>query len=219
MRDRDSLTVVDPESLADEDAVRSATVHGVVLAAGTSSRYGERNKLLEPVDGEPLVTCAVRTVRASGVDGVTVVLGHDAARVGEAVADLGVDVRTNEGFAAGQSTSVATGVAAARDHDADAVLIALGDMPDVSVETVETLLEAYHHGAGDALAAAYEGKRGNPVLFDRRYFDALASVDGDVGGRNILQNDPDAVAVETSDPGVLRDVDHPEDLERREKER
>lgn len=219
MEDREPLEVVDPDSVANEDAVPSSTVHGVVLAAGTSSRYGASNKLLETVGGEPLVTRAVRTVRATSVADVTVVLGHDATRVREAVADLGVDTRTNDAFEAGQSTSVATGVAAARAHDADAVLVALGDMPDVSVESIETLLETYHRGAGDALAAAYEGKRGNPVLFDRRFFDALANVEGDVGGRTILRNDPDAVAVETGDPGVLRDVDHPDDLAELERDR
>jgi len=219
MTDRESLAVVDPESVTDQDPVESASVHGVVLAAGTSSRYGERNKLLEPFDGEPLVGHAVRTVRASSVDGVTVVVGHDADRVADAVADLGVDVRRNDAFEAGQSTSVATGVDAARAADADAVLVALGDMPDVAVETIDVLVETYRRGAADALAAACEGRRGNPVLFDGRFFDALATLDGDVGGRRILRTDPDAVAVETGDPGVLRDVDEPGDLSERDGDR
>jgi len=218
MGDRERLEVVDPASVAAEEPVATPTVHGVVLAAGTSSRYGESNKLLEPIDGEPLVARTVDTVRAAGVDGVTVVLGHDADRVRAAVESLGVDVRTNEAYAAGQSTSVATGVAAARERGADAVVIALGDMPFVAVETIDTLLTAYASGAGDALAAACGGHRGNPVLFDERFFDALSSVEGDTGGRELLASDPDAVAVETGDPGVLRDVDSPGDLAGREDE-
>jgi molybdenum cofactor cytidylyltransferase len=219
MAERDSLEVIDPASINGERSAASPAVHGVVLAAGTSSRYGESNKLLEQVDGEPLVGHAVESILSAGPDGVTVVLGHDAARMEAALADHEVDLRTNDAFASGRSTSVATAVAAARERDADAVLIALGDMPFIRVESIETLLEAYARGAGDALAAAYEGKRGNPVLFDERFFDALSAIDGDVGGREILQSDPDAVGVETGDPGVLRDVDRPADLAGREEER
>ncbi|MFC7078392.1 nucleotidyltransferase family protein [Haloarcula halophila] len=196
-----------------------STVHGVVLAAGTSSRYGDSNKLLEEVDGEPLVRHAVRTLSASSVDGVTVVVGYEAARVREAVPDLGADIRVNRAFEAGQSTSVAAGVAATRERGDDAVVFALGDMPDVAVQSVETLLRAYRRGDGDALAAAYDGTRGNPVLFDRRFFDALTTIDGDVGGREILLNDPDAAMIETGDPGVLRDIDRPTDLDGRNTDR
>lgn len=194
------------------DRETQRTVHGVVLAAGTSSRYGGANKLLEPIDGDPLVVHAVRALSASSVDGTTVVVGYEAARVREALADLAVDVRVNQAFEAGQSTSVATGVEAAREHGADAVVFALGDMPDVAVQSVETLLAAYRSGEGDALAAAYEGTRGNPVLFDSRFFDDLATIDGDVGGREILRTEPTAAVIETDDPGVLRDIDRPADL-------
>lgn len=212
MDDRETLTVIDPASVAAEEPVASPTVHGVVLAAGTSSRYGGSNKLLELIDGEPVVTHTVEAVRAADLDGITVILGHDAERVGAAVSGLRVNLQTNDRYAEGQSTSVATGVAAARERGADAVLIALGDMPFVSVETIETLLSVYARNAGDAVAAACGGKRGNPVLFDERFFDALSSVEGDVGGRELLYSDPGAVAVETGDPGVLHDVDSPGDL-------
>jgi len=200
------------QSTSATDREPQPSVHGVVLAAGTSSRYGEANKLLEPIDGDPLVVHAVRTICASSVDGTTVVVGYEAERVRGVLADLPVDVRVNHAFESGQSTSVATGVAAARERGADAVVFALGDMPDVAVQSVETLLGAYRSGEGDALAAAYEGIRGNPVLFDSRFFDALTNVDGDVGGREILRTDPAAAVSETGDPGVLRDIDHPADL-------
>lgn len=210
MRRRDSLPVVDPADLPSEESRPSESVHGVVLAAGTSSRFGGRNKLLEPVDGTPLVRRAVRTAAASDLDGVTVVVGHDADRVRAALDGLDVRIRRNDRFADGQSTSVAVGVAAARERNADAVLVALGDMPAVSVGTVNLLLSAYSRGEWTALAAACDGRRGNPVLFDGRHFDALRSVEGDAGGREVLL--AEGVLVETGDPGVLRDVDRPEDL-------
>ena len=192
------------------------TVHGVVLAAGESERYGPENKLLQPIDGDPLVVHAVRTAVESSLDGVTVVLGHEGDSVRATLEGAGFDntvvsYRRNEAFAEGQSTSLACGVVAAQECGADAVLVLLGDMPDVSVETVELLLAAYAGTSHDALAAAFDGKRGNPVLFDSVHFDALCDVEGDVGGREILLEEADAVTVETGDPGVLRDVDRPSD--------
>lgn len=210
------LPVIDPESPPGSDGQptdrANAVVHGVLLAAGASERYGGRNKLLERLDDVPLVVHTARTLLAADLEGVTVVIGHEAGRVRDAVTDLRVDVRENEAYAEGRSTSVATGVEAAGGRDADAVLVALGDMPDVAIETVDLLVRTYRAGVADALAAAYEGQRGNPVLFDARYFEALRDVEGDVGGREILLSAGNAVAVETDDPGVLYDIDRPEDV-------
>lgn len=109
---------------------------------------------------------------------------------------------TNEDYAAGRSTSVAAGVRTVRERDA--VLLALDDMPDVAVETVDLLVAAYRKGAGTALAAASDGLRGNPVLFSSRHFDDLCDVDGDIGGREILLQAAGAAAVETGDPAWTR---------------
>ncbi len=201
-------------------------VHGLLLAAGTSSRFGDRNKLLATVDGEPIVRHAARSLLASNVDAITVVLGHEHERVRDAIADLVEEtalpgsttppvrfVRAPD-YAEGQSRSLRCGIEAIqdRDPDADAVVIALGDMPDVLPATIDRLIAAYEVGAGTALAAAYDRQRGNPVLFDATHFDALVATDGDTGGRSVLLTAEDAALVETSDPGVVRDVDRPEDL-------
>jgi len=212
VRRRDSLPTIEPPADTEAPDDGDSAVHGVVLAAGTSSRYGDRNKLLERVDGEPMVHRTARTLLDANTAGVTVVVGYEAASVRAAVSDLDVGTWTNEDYADGQSTSVASGVAAARDRGADAVLVALGDMPAVTVDAVNALIAAYDRTDHDALAAACDGRRGNPVLFDSRYFDALLDVEGDVGGRDILLEEADAVAVETGDPGVLSDVDRPDDL-------
>lgn len=203
----------DPAEGDDADGERvDPSVHGVVLAAGPSSRYGDRNKLLASVDGAPIVRHATRTLLAADLDEVTVVVGYEADRVRAALAEESVAIVQNDRYAAGQSTSVAAGVRAASERGADAAIVALGDMPDVDVATIDLLVEAYAAEAGDAVAAAYEGQRGNPVLFDSRYFGALTEVDGDVGGRDVLLSDPDAVAVATGDPGVRYDVDRPADI-------
>ncbi|MFD1599534.1 nucleotidyltransferase family protein [Halobellus rarus] len=207
----------DEEGSSEEDDDRTrdrSRVAGVLLAAGTSDRFGDRNKLLATHDGDPLVRHAARTLLDAGLDPVVAVVGHEADRVVDALAGLDVAVVANDAYDTGQASSLRAGIGALRDSDAqvDAAVIALGDMPFVDPETVETLVAAYDAGVGDALAAAHDGVRGNPVLFDRRFFDALADVAGDVGGREILLTSGDSACVSVSDPGVRRDVDEPGDL-------
>lgn len=207
------LPIVEPPS--DEEAVTASAgvrVAGVLLAAGRSSRYGEANKLLEPIDGEPMVRRSARTLLEVRLDPVVAVVGYEADRVREALDGLELRVVENADFADGQATSVAAG-AESLPEDVDAAVFALGDMPWVRAETVSGLVAAYASGAGTALAAAFEGERGNPVLWDARHFDALATQSGDVGGRDLLYAVDDAALVETGDPGVGRDVDRPADVE------
>lgn len=183
---------------------------GALLAAGTASRFEGANKLLAILDGEPVVARAARTLTESSLDGLVAIAGHDRERVAATLPDR-IEVLDNPEYEQGQSSSIRRAVEAARERDADAVLFALGDMPRVRVETVEKLCSAYREGAGEIVAPRYDGCRGNPVLFDSRYFDALARVEGDAGGRELLESESVAwVAVE--DPGIHRDVDTVADL-------
>ncbi|QCS44776.1 nucleotidyltransferase family protein (plasmid) [Natrinema versiforme] len=202
------MSVVDSDSARDRDL----TIWGVLLAAGTSNRYGTENKLLESISGEPIVRHATRTLVSSSVDGVTVVAGYQADDIRTAVSGLDVEIRVNDDYEKGQSTSVQTGIETVCKHEADAAVIALGDMPCVASSTVNQLIAAYVTEKRPALAAAYRGQRGNPVLFDAQFFGALLSVTGDSGGRQLLLSADDGAAVETADPGVLRDIDLPSDL-------
>lgn len=187
---------------------------GVVLAAGTSSRFGTTNKLLADLDGKPLVRHAARTLLDARLEQVVVVLGHEATAVRDALARFDVRFADNPDYESGQSTSVRTGVQVTIETDAAAAIFLPGDMPFVDSATVERLLDAYRDGLGDALAPAYAGQRGNPVLFDRRYFDALSRVEGDVGGRSVLLESDDALLFNVDDPGVTTDIDTPSDLSR-----
>lgn len=211
------VTVSDVERAVDENTPTPSVV-GLVLAAGTSSRFGPANKLLADIDGEPVISHAVRTMLDAPVASVVVVVGHDADTVRDAVtdagteADTGVTVVENPAYSTGQATSVQVGIEAVGDAGASAVVVLPGDMPAVTPTTVARLIDAYRAGVGDAVAAAYHGQRGNPVLFDRRYFDGLLSTSGDVGGRSVLLDSDDAVLVNVDDPGVSVDIDTPDDL-------
>lgn len=190
----------------------SDEIAGVVLAAGTSSRFGAANKLLADLKGRPIVAHAVETMVASEVDPVIVVIGHDVDRVADALADQPVTLVRNDEYARGQATSVGVGIDALETFDVAAAVFALGDMPFVSPETVDTLVATYRTGPETALAAAYDGSRGNPVLFDRSHFERLADVSGDTGGRAVLLEGDRSALVAIDDPGVVRDIDTPADL-------
>lgn len=207
MNDRpdEGLPVVEPPtSIPETDLV----VGAVLLAAGESSRFEDGNKLLADLGGEPVVRRAARPVAVADLDPRVAVVGNDDDAVWDTLDGLGFHPVPNPDYANGQATSVRTGIRAL--EAVDAVLIALGDMPAVEPASVRTLVDAYLTGTGSALAAAFEGQRGNPVLFDRRHFASLADVTGDTGGRNVLLES--GVLVETGDPGVLCDVDTREDL-------
>lgn len=200
--------VADGTSGSDE----APRVGGVVLAAGRGSRFDGGNKLLAEVDGSPIVERATETLCRSGVDEVVAVVGHEADRVTAAVDRLVGAVRRNENYAAGQSTSVRVGVDAARERNWDAVVFMLGDMPFVHPSTVDAVLNAYASGDGTIVAPAHDGQRGNPVLFGRPHYDALADVSGDRGGRKLVETHEDAVLIAVDDPGAVRDVDRRDDL-------
>jgi molybdenum cofactor cytidylyltransferase len=207
MSDTDGKTS-DEEDRGDD----GPSVGCVLLAAGRGTRFEGGNKLLADVDGEPMVRRAARTLLAADPEEAVVVLGHEADAVREALAGLDLSERRNEAYAEGQSTSVATGVAAARERGWDAAVFALGDMPFVDPDSIDALVAAYADGEGTVLAPAYDGMRGNPVLFDATHFGALADVTGDRGGRDIIDEQGTLVPVE--DPGVRRDVDRGSDLDR-----
>lgn len=187
-------------------------VGGVVLAAGESSRFGAGNKLLERVEGTPIVRRVAERACESTLDGVVAVLGHEAAAVEEALDGLDLSIRYNDDYAEGQSTSVRRGVDFAREAGWDAAVFLLGDMPFVRSGTVDRVVAEYRSGDGSIVAPRYEGKRGNPVLFDAVHFDTLADVTGDRGGRELIVEHEGTRFVDTDDPGVLQDVDSEADL-------
>lgn len=209
-----TVPVVEPGALDDAPHAGERTVGGVLLAAGPSTRFGDANKLLAELDGKPVVRHAAGTFVSSGLPAVAVVVGHEADRVTEALADLDVTVLENDAYRRGQSTSLHVGVEHARERGWGAVVFGLGDMPRVAPESVDALLAADRRdGRGTILAAANDGKRGNPVLFDARHYDDLLAIEGDTGGRPVLMGSDDLALVETGDPGVTRDVDYRDDLE------
>lgn len=188
-------------------------IAGIVLAGGQSRRMGVVNKLLVKVDGKAMVRHAVDTVRAAGADPVVVVTGHEADRVRAVLGEAEVIFAHNDAYAEGLSTSLRTGIAAVPET-CDGAVVALGDMPRLRADHVERLIAAFEPGAGRAICVpTWQGKRGNPVLWARRFFADIEDVDGDVGAKHLIGAYAELVhEVEMPDSGVLIDVDSPEAL-------
>ena len=212
-------------AVQEADPVRrvKSRVAVVVLAAGESRRFG-RLKQLEPWGNGTLLTHTVEVALASQARQVVVVLGCQAEACRAALSDAStgsarqpqrrLSIVVNPDWAAGQSTSVRAGLAALEEN-AGGVIFHLADQPGITPAVIDALIERHACTLAPVAWPEYQGRRGNPVLFDRVAFLELGKLSGDVGGKPVLlayarANAAERVAVE--EPGVLLDIDSPRDL-------
>jgi molybdenum cofactor cytidylyltransferase len=205
--------VTRPQPRTEPVPEKGRAIAAVVLAAGRSSRMGGPNKLLAEIGGKPLVRMVVDAVLASRARPVVVVTGHQRDKVEAALAGLPVKFVHNPHFADGLGTSLKAGIAAL-PAEADGAIVCLGDMPQVDAALIDRLIGAFDpdHGALVVLPTI-DGKRGNPVVWSRRFFPDLMAVEGDVGARYLIGRYTEAVAeVPLTGTAALTDVDTPEAL-------
>lgn len=184
---------------------------GIVLAAGGASRFGSPKVLLD-WQGQHLVRRAAQAAVEGGLNPVIVVAGAEAGAVRAALAGLPVQVVENTDWQAGQSTSLRAGLAAL-PQDIGAAVFLLGDQPFVNSGVVQALVKRHSQTLAPVVAPHAAGRRANPVLFDRVTFPDLLDLQGDTGGRAVL--DRYAVeSVEWKDPRLVLDIDTPEDYRR-----
>ena len=182
---------------------------GILLAAGSGSRFGS-NKLLHPLaDGTPLALAAARRLVAA-CDRCIAVLRPGADALAAQLAAVGCATVVCEEAAQGMGHSLAAGIRASRD--AGGWLVALADMPFIAPASYTAVGDALDRG--HALAApVHGGRRGHPVGFAAVWGEQLAALTGDAGARDILAANAAALHLcPVDDPGILRDIDTPADL-------
>jgi len=190
-------------------------IAALILAAGRSTRYGIANKLLEDLEGTPIVRHVASAALESRARPVVVVTGHEGERVSGALAGLDVRLIANPDYAQGLSTSLKAGLSAL-PADIDGVLVCLGDMPQITASHLDRLISAFAPKEGRAIAVpVHNGKRGNPVLFARSLFAEMGEAEGDTGAKYLIGRHAEEVAeVDLGTDAIFADVDTPEALAR-----
>jgi len=160
-----------------------------------------------------MVARVAQRLLASRARPIVAVLGNRADEIDAALGRLPVERVRNPDFADGLSTSLKRGLAAL-PGDLDAAIVCLGDMPLISGRHLDRLIAAFNPLEGRAIVVpTHHGKRGNPVLWAKRFFPEMARISGDVGARHLIGEHAELVAeVEMDDDAILVDIDTPEAL-------
>lgn len=185
-------------------------ITGIVIAAGTSERFGEPKQLLD-VGGKPLLQHAIDALAGSSVDEMVVVLGHHEPEIRRRI-DLPANARiaVNGDYQRGQSTSLRTGLSSV-DPATEAAVIVLGDQPGLTMRSIDVVIAAFRESHLPLARARFEGTPGHPVCVSHAAFGLFAALSGDTGARAVLEGSPDVLDVELGIPAPI-DVDTPDDL-------
>jgi molybdenum cofactor cytidylyltransferase len=201
-------------------------VAGIVLAGGESARFGEPKQLLD-WQGRPFVHAVAETALNAGLSPVLVVTGAHADRVENALHNLDVGIEYNPDWQAGQSSSIQAGLRSLAVttglrflsgnkrsmnswEGVGAAIFLLADQPQVTPPILRALVEQHTRTMGSVIAPLVDGKRANPVLFDRITFPELMELSGDVGGRAVFSKFP-VEYLTWHDQSLLADVDTVDD--------
>ncbi|MDP6039325.1 MAG: nucleotidyltransferase family protein [Candidatus Latescibacteria bacterium] len=186
-------------------------IYGLVLAAGMARRMGSTKQLL-PFGNWTVLQTVVGTLLRADLAGVLVVLGHDAEAVRESFGEQDITFCVNEAYREGMFSSVLCGLAHL-PQNADAVLLALGDQPQIDLPVAQAVIAAYQKSDKGIVIPTWDGQRGHPVLVSlARYRAEIFALSGEQGLKPVMRGYPeDTLEVPVDDEGILRDLDTPED--------
>jgi molybdenum cofactor cytidylyltransferase len=191
---------------------KAPNVTAIVLAAGSSRRMGGPNKLLTPVSGVAMVRRVAEAALASAASPVIVVTGHQAGEVEAALAGLDLTIVHNPDHAAGLAGSLKAGLLAL-SPETDAFVVCLGDMPLIKPAHIDKLIAGFDPNDRPICVPVHAGRRGNPVLWSRRFIPDMLALEGDEGARRLLDTHAAAIAeVEVGSNAIFADFDTPEAL-------
>ncbi|MDH3798148.1 MAG: nucleotidyltransferase family protein [Desulfobacterales bacterium] len=193
---------------------------GIILAAGASTRFGEPKQLLR-LKNKCLLEWVLDAALNSELNSIVLVLGYAHQKIlqalGEKLQHSKLLVAINPQYEKGQSLSLHTGLSKVKD-DYPAVMFLLGDQPMLNAATINVLLERFWADEKDICVPIYQGKRKTPTIFRRRFYTQLMGIKGDMGARQLIDDNPDRVlAVEMKNKICFFDVDTQQDLERLKK--
>lgn len=190
---------------------------GIILAAGMSARYGQPKQLLH-LGNRYLLEWVLDAALASRLARVVLVLGHAHQKLLRALQSkislprLQTEIASQ--YRQGQSRSLQAGLSAVQ-NEFHSVMFLLGDQPLLQSATIDYLLEKFWESEKDICVPVCRGKRGTPTIFSRSLYGRLAAIEGDIGARDIISENPARVRfVEIHDELGFADIDSPEDFAR-----
>lgn len=189
--------------------MKPSPITGILLAAGASRRFGTDKLTQSLPNGVPVAVQACRHLLMA-CDQVLVVVRPGSTTLIDQLTPLGVEIAVCDTASQGMGASLAFAIQSR--PDAHAWLIALADMPGIQTETLRQVADALRDGALLA-APQFQGRRGHPVGFSAALGEALRNLQGDQGAKSLLRTHAQALTqIDCEDPGILWDIDHPEDL-------
>ena len=198
------------ENVFIKPCMHGKSVSAVILAAGASSRMGKQKLELE-IGGKNLTTIVLENVEASTANEIILVIKPDHVLIDD-LEHPGIKTVINEKWQTGQSSSMKAGLETV-NPEAEAVIFLMADQPMVTPEIINKLLLTFYETDKPIVAPLYNGQKGAPVLFNKSMFDDLRMIEGDMGGRDLLNKYP-VEYVEIDSPLAGIDVDTPEDYQR-----
>ena len=180
----------------------------VILAAGNSVRFGE-NKLLTRIGEKTMIEHAFEAVPADELCAVAVVTQYES--IEKLAESYGFQCIINRHPERGQSHSVILGTTALEDH-CDGILYQVADQPRLKRESVSRMLDVFREHPDSIVGMSSGGRRGNPCIFPKVYFDELCRLSGDSGGRTVIERHEDELILFEVSADELTDIDTPDDM-------
>lgn len=185
-------------------------IYAVILAAGASARMGSM-KMLLPFQGMTVIEKVIGNVLASGLKNILVVTGSGKEDLVRVIGKMPVEWCFNESWKDGMLSSVQCGIRSLPE-DCEAILVCLGDQPMTDPETLRKLVQVHGNTDRGIIIPVFRKKRGHPILIRKKYFSEIEKLDPEKGLRMLAHEFPDDVLeVESDNPGILKDIDTPDD--------
>jgi molybdenum cofactor cytidylyltransferase len=192
---------------------------GIILAAGMSERFQDGPKQLLRLKGGYMIEYVIRASLDSKLDRIFLVLGHHYKKILKALAENSkyfkndrLEIVSNRQYRQGMSSSVRAGLSSA-GNTFGSVMFLLGDQPLIDSRLINLMLNRFYKSDKNICAPVYKGKRGNPTIFSREYFNLLLRIEGDSGGRNIIMANPDDILkIDTDSPTCVFNINTMDDV-------
>lgn len=186
----------------------------IILAAGQSQRTFPKNKLLLPYRGKTIIQTVLDKITPLNFAEILVVVGFEQNKMKKALQNFPLRFVHNPNYESGMATSIGVGISQSQPY-VDGYMILLGDMPWIDQTVLKNLIRSFYTNPASAIVApSFQKRRGNPVIFSKKYRDDLLSLSGDSGARPVMQKFQDQVIeVQVENERLLMDIDTLEDYE------